>query len=80
LDLIFDHRDRRLWGCLKIPGEREKMRLWEAKIPAPLAGEGTEPWWFGMTGSCGGLWQKVRILVNVQGNTDAVARDFGVEG
>ena len=60
LDLLFDGRDRKLWGSLIVPAESRTLTLWETTIPSPKASEAGKAWWIGMTGSCGGLWQKVR--------------------
>ena len=57
LELLFDGDKRLLRGYLHLPGE-EELDLWEVEIPR---GEGRD-WYVGVTGSCGGLWQKASHL------------------
>ncbi len=63
LDLLYEGSSRRLRGFLLCPGEGEdvesEMSLFDVIIPV---GEG-EDWYIGVTGSCGGLWQKVGLLI-----------------
>lgn len=67
LELIFDGASRQLTGWLKSKaeaksgGKADDVSLWQATVPA--GGDGGA-WHVGVTGSCGGLWQKVSCLVD----------------
>ena len=59
LELLYDGTTRILKGYLKMHAA-EEVGLWEVTVPKA---EGEERGWYvGVTGSCGGLWQKVSTL------------------
>ncbi|ORX33678.1 hypothetical protein BD324DRAFT_639140 [Kockovaella imperatae] len=59
VQLLYNGETRLLRGYLKLDGEDE-VALWEAIIPeAPNEGK---DWFVGITGSCGGLWQKQEVI------------------
>lgn len=67
LDVIYDGSTRRLVGWLKSKdesseyGEVDEIGLWDVVIPV---GDGSAgDWYVGVTGSCGGLWQRVSDFV-----------------
>ena len=54
LELLYNGDTRLLRGYLRQSGE-EQIKLWEVILPQ---GAGKD-WYVGVTGSCGGLWQRV---------------------
>jgi peptide-N4-(N-acetyl-beta-glucosaminyl)asparagine amidase len=63
LELLYHGGQRRLWGFLGLPenpaeANGEEMALFDVRIPDGGRGQ----WYVGVTGSCGGLWQKVRDM------------------
>nr|XP_031862971.1 uncharacterized protein CI109_001446 [Kwoniella shandongensis]KAA5530043.1 hypothetical protein CI109_001446 [Kwoniella shandongensis] len=62
LELIYEGRggSRRLQGYLGLPSDNGKeLELVDVKIPE---GGARNEWFVGVTGSCGGLWQKQEIV------------------
>ena len=61
LELMYNGTTRLVLGFLTLPpdgGEQgTEVDLWEVVVPP---GEG-KAWYVGITGSCGGLWQKVGL-------------------
>ena len=59
LELVYEGHNRRLRGFLDFAGDEEGdeslMSLFDVTVPGSSDGD----WYVGVTGSCGGLWQKV---------------------
>lgn len=60
LELLYDGLSRTLRGYLISPSEEghDEIHLFETAIPPAKEGEVGE-WYVGVTGSCGGFWQRV---------------------
>ena len=56
LELLYNGETRKLHGYLHLP-EGEEIGLFDVQIPH---GRGQD-WYVGVTGACGGLWQKVGL-------------------
>ncbi|KAL0252440.1 hypothetical protein I308_101832 [Cryptococcus tetragattii IND107] len=64
LQILYRGEDRRVRGYLTIPPEanvKEGTDIEVFDIDIPSANE-QNPWFIGVTGSCGGLWQKQEIV------------------
>ncbi|KIR32672.1 peptide-N4-(N-acetyl-beta-glucosaminyl)asparagine amidase [Cryptococcus deuterogattii MMRL2647] len=64
LQILYRGEDRRVRGYLTIPPEanvKEGTDIEAFNIDIPSANE-QNPWFIGVTGSCGGLWQKQEIV------------------
>ncbi|KIR39842.1 peptide-N4-(N-acetyl-beta-glucosaminyl)asparagine amidase [Cryptococcus deuterogattii 99/473] len=64
LQILYRGEDRRVRGYLTIPPEanvKEGTDIEVFNIDIPSANE-QNPWFIGVTGSCGGLWQKQEIV------------------
>lgn len=70
LEFIYEGSRRRLVGWLRSEGagpegKVDEVGLWDAIVSS---GEGGD-WYVGVTGSCGGLWQRVSPMVLARRNT-----------
>lgn len=66
LQILYRGEDRRVRGYLTILSEgtvKDETDIEVFDVVVPL-GDEQKPWFIGVTGSCGGLWQKVNWTTN----------------